>query len=137
MKQCLYFLILSTVVYSSAAPTIIEIKWGSSTVSDAKRSYKDCKLSPNGSRAWDWNETGTRHVHGIQIADLGEFIDDVDVVILSKGFDGVLQTMSETEEYLKQKGKEYHLLLSEEAAELYNDLVGQKKRVGALIHSTC
>ena len=32
-------------------------------------SGKDFKLYPGGGREWDWNETGTRHVPGIQPGD--------------------------------------------------------------------
>jgi hypothetical protein len=28
--------------------------------------FKDAKLFPGGARAWDWRETGTGHVPGIQ-----------------------------------------------------------------------
>ena len=33
-------------------------------------SGKDFKLCPGGGRQWDWGETNTEHVPGIQPADL-------------------------------------------------------------------
>jgi len=33
------------------------------------------KLFPGGLREWDWRETGTRHVPGIQHADVQELIE--------------------------------------------------------------
>ena len=131
------YLLTLVALQLTAAPTVTELVWGKITVSDTRTLYKDCKLSPSGSTNWDWNETGTRHVPGIQVADLEEFIDDVDIVILSMGMHGVLQVMHETEVYLKQKRKTYYIFLSDKAVELYNELVTQGKRVGALIYSTC
>ena len=37
--------------------------------------YKDAKLFPGGSREWDWRETGTEHVPGINPADVQELLD--------------------------------------------------------------
>jgi hypothetical protein len=49
---------------------------------------KDFKLYPGGGREWDWNETGTRHVPGIQPADVEElFAHGATVVVLSRGMD--------------------------------------------------
>jgi hypothetical protein len=37
--------------------------------------FKDAKVFPGGAREWDWRETGTRHVPGIQPADVQELIE--------------------------------------------------------------
>lgn len=133
-------LLTGVITMEAKAPTIATLSWGTVTVKNPDglvRKYKDCKLYPAGSQAWDWRKTGTEHVPGIQISDLADFIDDVDIVILSKGMDSVLQTKEDTIDFLKSKGKEYHLLPTKEAMTLYNELVAQGKKVGALIHSTC
>src|SRR5215210_1208827 len=67
------------------SPRITHLFWGHLEVED--RSFKDAKLFPGGSRAWDWNETGTDHVPGIQPADVEELLEHgASVVVLSKGF---------------------------------------------------
>jgi hypothetical protein len=141
-------LVVSALNAQVQPPTIQHFEWGSITVnylgkntvynSTTKGHSKDCKLFPGGSSPWDWTKTNLHHSPGIAPADLEDFIDDVDVVILSQGVDGVLKTRPETFVYLKEKKKEVYHLLSPDAVKLYNELVAQgKKRIGALIHSTC
>ncbi len=123
----------------SYQPIIEHIKWGEIIVknNDDSITYRDVKLWPNHSREWNWKETGTRHNPGIQIADIQEFIDKVDVVILTRGIDLVLQVPQETIDYAKQQDKEVHVGQTEKMVELYNELVTQGKKVGGVFHSTC
>ena len=100
-------------------------------------SFKDAKLFPGGSREWDWNETGTDHVPGIQPADVEELLEHgATVVVLSKGFHERLQICQQTLQMLEDKNISVHVEQSEEAVRLYNEL-RETERVGALIHSTC
>ncbi len=118
------------------SPLIARFSWGRLEIEGGKR-FKDAKLFPGGSREWDWSETGTDHVPGIQPADVEELLEHgAKVVVLSKGFHERLQVCSETLEMLKQRGIEFHMLQSEEAVRLYNKL-REKDPVGALLHSTC
>ena len=99
---------------------------------------KDVKLWPGGGRAWDWRETNTSHVPGIQVADTAEVIDHgAEIIVLSRGMELVLQTAPETIAWLAQHGVKYHLLETREAVKLYNELAGQGIAVGGLFHSTC
>lgn len=82
-------------------------------------------------------KTGTQHVPGIQPADLYEFIDQVDEVILTRGVEHVLQVPQETIDYVKSKGKECHTGQTADMVELFNTLVDQGKKVGGVFHSTC
>ena len=125
-----------TMQTKKSSPKISGLKWGTVEVDDNTK-YKDAKLFPGGSRKWDWNETGTSHVPGIQPADVEELLEhDADVVVLSKGINRRLQVQRETEEMLSEKEIDYYILQTEEAVEKYNEL-REKHRVGALIHSTC
>ena len=140
----LYKLIAFTLFAAGSAPliqanTITHFSWGKTVVAFAGKEYtfKDCKLSPKGPQAWDWNEFETRHVPGIQIQDLQTIMDDSDIIILSRGVDLMLETKPETVEYLKKSGKEFHIIQSDAAVKLYNELVQQNKKVGMLLHSTC
>jgi hypothetical protein len=98
----------------------------------------DMKLWPGGGRAWDWRETGTHHVPGIQVADVMELLENgARTVVLTRGMELVLQTCPETLEYLRARGVQVHVAETTEAAHLYNKLVEQGNEVGGLFHSTC
>ena len=99
--------------------------------------FKDVKLYPGGAREWDWHETGTRHVPGIQPRDISELLNNGAArVILSTGREQRLQVKAETYEWLSEQGIRADVLPTKEAIELYNQLI-ENEPVGALIHSTC
>jgi hypothetical protein len=118
------------------SPRISRLSWGRLEVEGAG-AFKDAKLYPGGARAWDWHETGTRHVPGIQVADVEELLErGAEVIVLSKGVLERLQVCPETLDLLKNKGIPAHVLPTEEAVRLYNELAANRP-VGALVHSTC
>jgi hypothetical protein len=58
-----------------------------------------------GSREWNWRETGTQHVPGIQPADVRELLDyGAKVVVLSRGMAECLRVPHETLDFLKERG---------------------------------
>jgi hypothetical protein len=121
---------------SSRSPRISRIAWGRLELEDGAR-YKDAKLYPGGARAWDWRETGTRHVPGIQPADVVDLLDHgAEVVVLASGMLQMLQVCPETLALLERKGIPAHVLPTGDAVRLYNDLAGQGRPAG-LFHSTC
>lgn len=118
------------------SPRIEDIQWGQIVVEGVGR-FKDVKLYPGGAREWDWNETSTDHHPGIQRADVQELLDHgVQVVVLSKGYLGRLETMPETLEQLQAAGIRVYVEGTEAAVARYNALC-EEAAVGALIHSTC
>ena len=94
----------------SRSPLIRHISWGRLTI-EGVGSRKDFKLWPGGGRLWDWTETGTHHVPGIQPADVAELVE-------AKGVEAVAAETTE-------------------AARLYNRLAVARRAVGGLFHSTC
>jgi hypothetical protein len=93
---------------------------------------------PGGGRAWDWNETGTRHRPGIQPADVQELLDHKpDVVVLSRGRQWRLNTCSETLVLLAEQSVRVEQCETGLAIELYNRLVESGTAAAALLHSTC
>lgn len=115
---------------------IDKIEWGKITIGEL--TFKDVKIFPGLCREWNWGETGTRHVPGIQVADLEELVHyGLTKMVLSRGYDLVLQTTDEAIQYLKDNNIEYWILQTEEAVKKYNELLEAGERVGALIHSTC
>ena len=118
------------------SPRIQHASWGRIVLSDG-RTFKDAKLFPGGAREWDWNETGTRHVPGIQVSDILELVDNgVRSVVLSRGFDERLQVCPETLDLLRSRSFAVRVHATGEAVEVYNAL-RRTTHVGGLFHSTC
>ena len=119
------------------SPQIEGVGWGRVRIVGRERTFKDAKLFPGGCREWDWGETGTAHSPGIQPADVKELLErGAEVVVLSSGMVGRLETCAETLRLLRERGIEVHVLQTPEAVRLYNRLAADRK-AGALIHSTC
>ncbi len=119
------------------SPKITHLSWGRIEVEGRDKPFKDAKLFPGGSREWDWRETGTQHEPGIQPGDLQELLErGAKIIILSKGIQQRLQVPPATLEMLKDKGIQTHVLQTEEAVRVYNELA-EKEFVGGLFHSTC
>eukprot|EP01114_Cavostelium_apophysatum_P000225 TRINITY_DN10222_c0_g1_i1.p1 TRINITY_DN10222_c0_g1~~TRINITY_DN10222_c0_g1_i1.p1 ORF type:complete len:125 (-),score=9.27 TRINITY_DN10222_c0_g1_i1:25-399(-) len=123
----------------SAGPRVISISWGVMIVEhNGQRSqFKDCKLWPGNAVTWDWNETGTKHKPGTQIADVLPMIGSVDAVVLSRGMKMVLQVQQATVDFLRDKGITVHVEQTERAVEIYNQMNDSGQRVGGVFHSTC
>lgn len=120
----------------SRSPLITHISWGRMQI-DGIGTGKDFKLYPGGGRPWDWRETGTEHVPGIQPADVSELLErGAEVVVLSRGMQLALQTAPETLELLRERGIPVHVVETRAAADLYNKLA-KDRAVGGLFHSTC
>jgi hypothetical protein len=118
------------------SPRVPALSWGHMEV-EGLGNGKDFKLYPGGGRAWDWNETGTRHRPGIQPADVEELLPrGATTVVLSRGMDLVLQVDPATLELLAARGVEVHVAGTRAAVELYNELA-ERASVGGLFHSTC
>lgn len=118
------------------SPKILAVSWGHMEVGGLGDG-KDFKLYPGGGRAWDWNETGTRHSPGIQPADVVELLDNgATAVVLSQGMDKQLQVDTTTLSLLEQRSIIVHVLETRAAVALYNELA-ETTPVGGLFHSTC
>lgn len=118
------------------SPRITHISWGKMEV-EGLGLGKDFKLYPGGGRDWDWNETGTRHVPGIQPSDVMELLDQgSEIIVLTRGMELVLQTCPETLILLEERGIVVHVEETRAAVELYNRLA-ESQAVGGLFHSTC
>ena len=121
---------------STTSPRITHVSWGRMEVEGIGQG-KDFKLYPGGGRKWDWRETGTQHVPGIQPSDVQELLDrGATVVVLTRGMQRMLQTCPETLELLKGKGIAFHIEETSAAVTLYNELT-ETEPVGGLFHSTC
>ena len=118
------------------SPLVTHISWGRMKV-EGLGEGKDFKLYPGGGREWDWSETGTQHVPGIQPADVEELLEQgATVIVLSRGMQLMLQTCPETLDLLEHRGVTVHVKETKEAVTLYNKLA-ERDAVGGLFHSTC
>jgi hypothetical protein len=98
---------------------------------------RDFKLYPGGGREWNWRETNTHHVPGIQPADVAELLENgSQIMVLTRGMQLVLRTCPETLELLREREVHVYVEETKAAVELYNRLA-KTERVGGLFHSTC
>ena len=119
------------------SPYIERISWGRMEVAGIGVG-KDFKLWPGGGREWDWRETNTHHVPGIQPEDVKELLDHGSrTIVLSRGMLLMLHTCRETLEMLEKRHVPVHVVETNAAAELYNSLSSGGEAVGGLFHSTC
>jgi hypothetical protein len=117
------------------SPRISRLSWGHIEV-EGHPPFKDAKIFPGGAREWDWHETGTRHVPGIQPTDVHELIEHgAKAVVLSKGIWERLQVCPETLDILSKNGIKAEVLQTEVAVERFNEL-RESMPVGGLFHST-
>lgn len=121
---------------AESSPRITGLTWGRLEV-EGVGTFKDAKLYPGGAREWNWKETGTDHTPGIQPTDVDELLEHgARVVVLSSGMYRRLRTSRETLQMLENQGVPVHVLPTEEAVRLYNEL-REKEPVGGLFHTTC
>ena len=120
-----------------ASPQISHLSWGRIRIEGNDKLFKDAKVYPGGACEWDWRETGTQHVPGIQPADVEELLEHgARVVVLSRGVYERLRVCPETLQMLKERKIPVHVLQTEESVRIYNQL-RQTEQVGGLFHSTC
>lgn len=120
-----------------SSPLITDLAWGWMRV-DGIGDGRDFKLWPGGGRPWDWDETDTHHVPGIQPADVEELLaHGCTVVVLSRGMERRLELAPETRAYLRERGITLVVDETREAVARYNRLAESGALVGGLFHSTC
>jgi hypothetical protein len=121
---------------SKRSPRILGLTWGNLEI-EGLGAFKDAKLFPGGACEWDWRETGTQHAPGIQPRDVEELLSrGSTVVILTKGMVGRLRVDPATLDMLADRGVTAHVLPTEDAVRLFNEL-RETTPVGGLFHTTC
>jgi hypothetical protein len=114
------------------------LEWGRLEVEGSGGPFKDAKLWPGGAREWDWNETGTRHAPGVQVADVEELVEHgARTVVIGSGMLGRLGVPEATRAALARRGIALHAAKTPEAVEAYHRLRKSAPEVGALLHTTC
>ena len=107
------------------SPRITRLSWG--RLETESGVFKDVRLYPGGVEE-DWNETGTSHDPGIQPADVERLLErGSTVVILSRGFHERLGVAPETLKMLEEREIPAHIVQTEDAARLYEELRSLRK----------
>jgi len=120
-----------------ASPRILFVAWGKMEIESLGKG-KDFKLWPGGGRPWNWNETGTSHGAGIQVADVRELVEhSCEIIILARGVFSRLKISPDTTTYLETQDVEVIDTDTKRGVEIYNSKVEKNVRVGGLFHSTC
>lgn len=128
---------MTIIADNQKSPLIRTIKWGRMDI-EHLGSGKDFKLWPGGGRPWNWQETGTRHSPGIQVADVRELVDHgCQSIVLTKGILSRLKIPAETTTYLERLNIEIHVASTKKGVAIYNALAADGQAVGGLFHSTC
>ena len=119
------------------SPEILSFSWGEILIDGYEKPFKDSKLFPGGAREWNWNETGTDHIRGVQLEAIEELLSKgAEIIIISKGMLNRLRLSKKAREFLESNKIPYFYLNTKKAIEKYN-LLSSEKPVGALIHTTC
>lgn len=122
---------------TNTSPRIKTVGWGHMEI-ETLGSGKDFKLWPGGGRSWDWQETGTEHSPGIQVADVEELVShSPEVVVLTRGVFSRLKVPEETVTFLEKQNIETIVTDTKRGVQIYNDHVERDIPVGGLFHSTC
>ncbi|KPJ74652.1 MAG: hypothetical protein AMS14_05095 [Planctomycetes bacterium DG_20] len=105
-----------------------------SMVVDGKAHTADLILLPDGVRPDWWREKG----HSLSVGDLQDvFAAGPDVLVVGTGAYGVMTVPDATRRALDEAGIETVVEKTGEAAERYNALLAEGRRVAGAFHLTC
>src|SRR3989338_6240252 len=95
------------------------------------KSFGDIKIIGNKIIPWHYVEH-----HAVVEQDMFEIFDSKpDVAVIGIGFSGLVEVRDEVVNLAKEKNIELVILKTKEACEAYNDLLKNKKKVAAIMHS--
>jgi len=111
--------------------------FGSITV-DGKEYRRDIFLLPDGmvrQRKGGFWIFGSHSIKKEEVEELSKA--GAEVMVVGIGTNSMVKVSKDAKNYIEKAKLELHVLPSREAVTKYNELVEQKKKVGALIHITC
>lgn len=114
---------------------ISHYSFGSITIDD-KAYTSDVIIYPGRVDSKWWRKEG----HYLQPADLTDIINaKPDILIIGAGASGVMKVPEETLKFIKSKGIEVHVGMTDSAVELFSKMQSEKsgKRIVAALHLTC
>jgi len=93
--------------------------------------FKDVKIINQQPHEWIWKKD-----HTITLADVKDMLEEVDVIVLGTGQEGLVAVEKEVINACEKKHIHVHIEQTPTAVRLYNELEGHHI-IGAIIHSTC
>jgi len=96
------------------------------------QSYEDIKIHKKKVTTWHYIEH-----HTVTAQDIAEILDDTEYLVIGTGSSGLVTVKQEVYDICKEKSIEVIEAKTKDACEKYNELEKQKKKVAAIIHSTC
>ena len=119
-------------------PKIDKVSWGKITVDG--RGYHQVLII--GDEVLERKSDKLHHLFGTthQIADWEKnklISRHPEIVLIGSGWSGLVKIEQEFEDKLKKEGVELRTVLTPRIVKEYNRLVGEGKRVNALVHTTC
>lgn len=115
------------------SPHIDSYRFGEMVVS-GKTYHRDLKII-NGKVVPDW---WRREGHSLSLDDIRDILEaDCEVLVIGTGAYGVMKVPETVREALEAKGLKVEILPTAKAAELFNTLVAEGKRVAGAFHLTC
>ncbi len=134
-------------------PIIKSIEWGKITVIQNKNTYifKDVILEPTTCYEWNFKSGFDKYIDknqtshqfqkdkskGIQPYLVRNLLHKASIFILTTGFHNDLGVNEDTINFLKDNNKHIIIVNTSDVMDIYNNLIKKRKRVIALIHSTC
>lgn len=114
---------------------ISHYSFGNITIDD-KTCTSDVIIYPDKVDSKWWRKEG----HYLQPVDLTDIINaKPDILIIGTGASGVMKVPEETLKFVKSKGIEVHVGMTDRAVELFNNMKAEKpnKTIVAALHLTC
>lgn len=114
-------------------------EWGKIQIGD--KVYGDVKIFPDEIvEPWDWTKTNTHHDPGIMIRDIRDLLEaGAKHIVMGLGYEKAMGIYEQTRIYIiLQTTITFYAEPTDDAIKIYNEITKSgKKKVGALIHSTC
>jgi hypothetical protein len=117
------------------SPRILQLSCGRVEI-EALGTFKAAKLYPHGGRAWDWRETGTRQVLGIQPAESRSCWVTVPRWWCCRKRAGAPSGLARDARPARAQGHSRPRAADRAAVRLYNELAAAHK-AGGVFRSTC
>lgn len=128
-------------------PIITSMRWGEIKVNYKNKEYKfkDCILTPNSVKNWNWKLDKTNHDDGIKVQGIkksGLINKNIDYILLTNGCLEAIKKNNQTKHFLNKaktdkKIKNFRYMETRKGVKYYNKAVNDGKKIAGLFHSTC
>lgn len=87
---------------------------------------------------WDGKVEYRRKLHLFGMSEFLKLLErKPEMIVVGTGMNGICRVLEEVEQTAKDKGVKIFKDISPKAADMFNGFVADKKRVVAVLHSTC